>query len=576
MFKCFFCDWQAQNETSLFCPECGPSKNWTIEEVDQPKELQIYKKTLRSLFFQAKDSEIESISLGLRERLKISQELHQLFLSVLNKEKENLNSLTQFRLEFDKNVIDAYAGHDTYLRFRFTNLSDKDFYSITLHWDDPETSNELDLLIKCYLPIRPGTVQNLGGSHIFPRMGTKEISDLRLKVINQFQESVIFRVDSFTFAVGSPEKHITNLTHNQISIEGRGVVDASGMGANTSNETAKEQWIELGFNYLVSDELPENLFTDLDLKISLLVTKREEKEELARQEATRLVREQQEKEERARQEADRLVLEQEEKEEQARLKTARLAREQQEKEERALLEIARLAREQDETGNESFTTILESDEEDKKALQDEVRRFLEEEQAQQELIRLVDKDDHKVELAREDAFEKNENDFQKSAILKKEYNVVWGAGFIMILFLIIVLLASGKSNNQIPSQTSSIITGGVANGTIYNFSISKHCKYNGILLQLGATNDQNILDKNAIIKCDSYIKIKWLAHSDVNQACQKRRVEIVGVEFPAPSISCNFGSRLPNHYLCEIHTSNYPTYDSVSSRIKACEIQAGI
>jgi hypothetical protein len=403
MFNCFFCGWQAQNETSLFCPECGPSKKWTFEEVDQPKALQNYQQTLRSLFFQVKDSELERISLSLRERLKISKEFHQLLSSVLNKEKENFKSLSQFRFEFDKNVIDAYAGHDTYLRFRFTNLSDNEFYNINLNWDDPETSNELDLLIKCHHPVRPGTTQNLGGSHIFPRMGIKEISDLRLKVVNQFQESVIFRVDSFTFAVGSPEKYTTNLTHNQISIEGRGVVDASGMGSNTSNETAKEQWIELGFNYLVSDELPENLLTDLNLKISLLLNKREEKREFAQQEAARL------------------VLEQVEKEEQARPEGARLAREKEEIEAQALQEIARLSREQEETGNESFTTILVSDEEDKKALQDEVRRFLEEEQAQQELIRLVDKDEHKdehkVDRAREDTFEKNEDDFQKSAIL---------------------------------------------------------------------------------------------------------------------------------------------------------------
>lgn len=84
------------------------------------------------------------------------------------------------------------------------------------------------------------------------------------------------------------------------------------------------------------------------------------------------------------------------------------------------------------------------------------------------------------------------------------------------------------------------------------------------------------LDKNAIIKCDSSIKVKWLAHNDVNQACQKRNVEILGVEFPNNSIACNFWSRMPNHYLCEIHTSNYPTKDDVSSRIKSCEMAAGI
>lgn len=76
MFNCCFCGWQAQNETLLFCPECGPSKNWTAEEVDQPKALKNYQKTLRGLFFQAKDSEIEGISVSLRERLKISKEFH--------------------------------------------------------------------------------------------------------------------------------------------------------------------------------------------------------------------------------------------------------------------------------------------------------------------------------------------------------------------------------------------------------------------------------------------------------------------------------------------------------------------
>jgi hypothetical protein len=101
----------------------------------------------------------------------------------------------------------------------------------------------------------------LGGKVVFDTAGIKEISDLIINITDDFGKLARFRADPFRFKVISlDQKLVQNIsTHNQISIEGRGVVDASGMGRLSSEELQSkfdaEKWITLSFVYL-----PENNF----------------------------------------------------------------------------------------------------------------------------------------------------------------------------------------------------------------------------------------------------------------------------------------------------------------------------
>jgi len=307
MFECVFCGLRGTSEAASICSSCGPSKNWPSETVDQPDAVQNYLVSVRNFYFSASDSDVDKFSLRIRERLKISFKFHQLFLSILSKEKARISPLSQFKIEFNTNVADAFAGHDTYLNFRFTNISEEELYTVNLDWDDPETPDDQDLHIVTRQPIKPYVAQQIGGSHIFLRMGIKEIADLRVAVTNQFDERVIFQAASFTFTVGNPDQRITNLTHTQISIEGRGVIDASGIGAQTSTtKETGESWAELICTYLVPPKLPLDLWQELksesaSLGIDLFPNKKieqkyEKQEALSRQEVDKLEKEKREKE----------------------------------------------------------------------------------------------------------------------------------------------------------------------------------------------------------------------------------------------------------------------------------------
>lgn len=87
-------------------------------------------------------------------------------------------------------------------------------------------------------------------------MGTKELADMQITVTDPLGERAVFRAESFRFKVGNHAERITQniSTHNQISIEGRSVIDASSMGSMKSEEISGnldfEKWIELSFVYL--------------------------------------------------------------------------------------------------------------------------------------------------------------------------------------------------------------------------------------------------------------------------------------------------------------------------------------
>ena len=234
------------------CGNCGSST--TSVQLDKPQEIEKFRQILIDSFFEldswhTPEGYLDG-TLKLRKKLEISYNVAVNFYEELKGYLEEKSSLVDFTFEFNQNVFDAFAGHDTYLQFRVTNKSKTDAYKVYIHWDDIETEDAEDLHIRSQVLIKPNKKLEIGGTHIFQRTGPKEISELSITVTNQFKESAKFKVSPFRFNVKNPSQTVVNqiTTKNEISIEGRGVVDAANMGSNVlNNEHTAPDWIPLEF-----------------------------------------------------------------------------------------------------------------------------------------------------------------------------------------------------------------------------------------------------------------------------------------------------------------------------------------
>ena len=253
MFTCPSCGTENANGDVKFCNQCGASKQINATDMNPPEQVNRYARFIEEIYFSNDALKVDEISRITREKLKITINEHRRITEKLSVLKKKIGHFFQFKLEFNQNVRDAYAGHDTYLKFRFTNLSESEFFKVNLVWVDPESTNEMDLNIQGGGLVHPHASLDLGGSHIFPRMGRKEISNMRITVTDQIGDSANFKIAPFSFSVQSPNQRITRNVLNQISIEGRGVVDANGMGADSQDENSsisnQPNWINLSFEW---------------------------------------------------------------------------------------------------------------------------------------------------------------------------------------------------------------------------------------------------------------------------------------------------------------------------------------
>jgi hypothetical protein len=262
MFKCAFCGYESLSEKARFCSDCGPDSpaiSWLTSDVDQTEKITLYTSLISEYFFDGHTTgDLQKFSIRMRERFKISYQTHAGIISKLTEEKNLIDHLSMFRFEFNENVTDAYAGHDTFLDFRYTNLSENDSFKVSLLWDDPETKDKIDFRAETKSFVKPQVSLTIAGPLVFDRIGIKEISDLKITITDQYGESANFRSEPFRFKVTNQEKHVTNniSTHNQISIEGRGVVDATGMGADKigllPDVSDQPRWKQLGFSYVAA------------------------------------------------------------------------------------------------------------------------------------------------------------------------------------------------------------------------------------------------------------------------------------------------------------------------------------
>ena len=264
MFICLYCNFQSTNERAQICQNCGPSKKWLPTEVDQSDSLRKYYAATREFIFDSdiSDEMFDSLSGKLREKFKISYLTNVNIVGGLKKKRDAISALNKFKIEFDENVIDAFAGQDTLLRFRFTNQSDNELLKVHLHWDDPDTPDDLDFNVRSINFVKPKQSAILAGNHIFTRFGFKEIGDLYVIVSDPEQKNAKFITSPFNFKIGNAAQTIINNTTNNttqnISIEGRGVIDASGTGAdksqNPSDQTNNPIWKSLSVTYQPNED----------------------------------------------------------------------------------------------------------------------------------------------------------------------------------------------------------------------------------------------------------------------------------------------------------------------------------
>lgn len=261
MFICLFCGDENPSDRAQVCRECG--SKWMPSDVDHPEELKKYYQATKDFYFDPDlDSQThESLAIKLRQRFKISHVAHTKIFDNFSKKKIGIENLSKFTIEFDENVIDAYAGQDTLLRFKVTNTSDTELLKFALKWDDPDTPDDLDFSTKSQNYIKPNQSVVLAGTHIFSRFGPKGIDDLEILVSDPLQDNALFIASPFRFTVLNPDQKVVNniSSTTNLSVEGSGVIQANSMSAGAAPTPVGQQesvakWKKLSFSYKMASD----------------------------------------------------------------------------------------------------------------------------------------------------------------------------------------------------------------------------------------------------------------------------------------------------------------------------------
>ncbi len=227
--------------------------------MNEPAAIKRYKTQIQELLFEAPQGDHSGTFDNLRKRLKIDFAVHK---ELYEKIRSNLNMsehLKAFRIEFNENVQDSFAGHDTRLVFRFSNLSATErFYKVALFWDDKETTDDMDFRAQNDSTVKPKDIIEIGSTHVFIRPGHKEIKGLEITIESAALEVAKFRVETFHVRVGNPEQRIYNNITTNTHITGK-VVDATGVAANSGErmdypDNKSPIWRNLNFVFLAPEE----------------------------------------------------------------------------------------------------------------------------------------------------------------------------------------------------------------------------------------------------------------------------------------------------------------------------------
>jgi hypothetical protein len=228
MSTCAFCgSLERDFSTENFCGVCR-SKWREDTQLDEPDQVAQYCANLYEIFESSKDDPNSDEIKKMRERYKISLPVHSHLVQELTAKLKVVEGLSEFTLEFDENINDAFAKEDTFLRFKFTNRSKSvRFKSALLKWDDPETNDDMDYEARSQSPIKPTGYCELTSTHVFQRSGRKQISKMYLTVENFSGESANFLVNTIYFSVKNLDQKVINniSSHTQINMNEMGILN---------------------------------------------------------------------------------------------------------------------------------------------------------------------------------------------------------------------------------------------------------------------------------------------------------------------------------------------------------------
>ena len=286
--KCIFCDHAFdQDSPSKVCGSCGVGQQKFKDIADHTVALNSFESILHELFFHAGPLKYNSEDITkTREDNAISYESGLQIFKQIEKEYENLKKYLSCKLEFDENLLEAYAGGDTLLRFQFSNNSGEIIKSIELTWDDKLTNDEEDYRVRTTSPVMRNSKIILEGTHVFERSGSKTIggvsNDLIVEIETLSKGTIKFKSSPFSFTINNPNKNVYNSISNNTSINVEaervvGTFDASKTGASqtTANEISIHKWKELKLIPLTNQQ--GNTPSDIN-KLSATITPLEKNE----------------------------------------------------------------------------------------------------------------------------------------------------------------------------------------------------------------------------------------------------------------------------------------------------------
>lgn len=258
MYTCLFCG-APDRKPEKFCNDCG--MNWMPFEpgMNEPAAIKRYKSQIQELLFDEPDGNHTETFDNLRKRLKIDFAVHNEIYNKIRSMLTMSEHLKAFRLEFDENVQDSFAGHDTRLSFRFSNLSATErFYKVALFWDDKETSDDMDFRAENDATVKPKDTIEIGSTHVFMRPGHKEIKGLEITIESAALDVAKFRMETFHVRVGNPDQRVYNNITTNTHITGK-VVDATGVAANSGERVEPTDnrgpiWRNLSFVFVPPKE----------------------------------------------------------------------------------------------------------------------------------------------------------------------------------------------------------------------------------------------------------------------------------------------------------------------------------
>jgi len=253
MFECKFCGHSSDNPRARFCSECGPqgpAVGWKVDEVDTFDNLAKYTEVVGSLPTMMGGTALDDRTASMRVKFKISYAAHRFIADRLFGGQAEPAISEKLSVSYNANFTEAYAGHDTFIEFKLENKTEDNFYKARLEWDDLETEDRIDLQASIDRFIVPGESRQIGTTVIFDRAGLKELVGLKLDLIDEAGVESSYEMHPLRVRVTNPAVNIHNsyTQSNSISIEGRGVVDAQGLGssaAHTHNNSEGDRWLEL-------------------------------------------------------------------------------------------------------------------------------------------------------------------------------------------------------------------------------------------------------------------------------------------------------------------------------------------